>query len=140
MNEKTVRVGIDVKAKNTKRKATFAIRELKRQVFKHFRSNDFVLDNELNSYFWKEGKSNAPSKVSITGVEDKDKLYVFLEGSEAYKAFKKSKEKPKDKKAAKKTDKKEVTAKKEVKTEVKAETKKETKKIVPKKTDKKSDK
>jgi ribosomal protein L31E len=115
MNKKEITVKIDVKVKNSKRKATFAIRELKRQIKKHFRTEDFLLDNELNNFFWKEGKKQAPSKVSVVGVKEKNKLLVFLADSKSLKDYEAKKKAEKEKKAKKAKQEKEKKEKKEEK-------------------------
>jgi ribosomal protein L31E len=107
MAEKKITVGIDVKSKNKRKKAKSAITELRRQANKHFRKES-VIDNDLNNYFFKEGKTNSPSKVSIVGITKGSKVLVFLDGSESYKKYIKDKEdakKTKESKKAKKDEK-----------------------------------
>jgi ribosomal protein L31E len=104
MQEKKVIVGIDVRGKNFKHKAKHGMTELRRQILKHFRSNDYVISKNLNEYFFAKGRANVPTKVSIIGVEKNKKLYIFLDS-------------PEDVKNIEKLNEKKVEAKKEVKKE-----------------------
>jgi len=123
MNEKKVTVKLDVKAKNTKRKANFAVKALKRQIFKHFKTNNFVIGNDINNLIWGKGKKNAPVNIELLGINKKDKLYLFLPNSEAHKEFLKEQKKSEEKKSK---DKKQ--AKTDVKKAEKATVEKDTKK------------
>lgn len=138
MEQKNIKLGIDVKSKNHKFKAVYAIRELRRQIQKHFKNVNFRIDNSLNEYFWNEGKTDAPTKVEITAVKDGSKLIAFLANSDNLNAYlnkgkeeKKADVKPEAKSASKaeneekKEDKK---SKSEPKVEKKAVEKKSTKK------------
>lgn len=127
MEQKTIKLGIDVKSKNHKFKAVYAIRELRRQIQKHFKGVNFRIDNSLNEYFWKEGKTDNPTKVEITTVKEGNELTAFLAGSPNLEAHL-------NKDKAKKTEK--VAAPKEEKTQ--SEPKEEVK--APKKTEKKTKK
>ncbi len=93
MQEKKVTVGIDVRGKNFKHKAKHGMTELRRQILKHFRSNDYVISKNLNEYFFAKGRANVPTKVSIIGVEKNKKLYIFLDSPEDVKNIEKLNEK-----------------------------------------------
>jgi ribosomal protein L31E len=125
MSEKKVIIGIDVKLKNSKYKASYAMKEFRNQIVKHFRNKDCIIDADLNSFFWQAGKKNAPTKVPVVSVEENDKVYLFLEGSEGYKHFK-NKGKEETKKDKKKAEKKTTEEKAEAVVEEKVEKKKET--------------
>lgn len=102
MQEKKITVGIDVKGKNFKHKAKHGMTEFRRQILKHFRTNDYVISKALNEHFFAKGRANVPSKVSIIGVEKNKKFYIFLDSPEDIKNI----EKLADKKVEKKTEEK----------------------------------
>jgi ribosomal protein L31E len=114
MQEKKITVGIDVKGKNFKHKAKHGMTEFRRQILKHFRTNDYVISKALNEHFFAKGRANVPSKVSIIGVEKNKKFYIFLDSPEDIKNI----EKLADKKVEKK-----IEEKPEVKKEDKLEKK-----------------
>jgi len=131
MNTKNLKVGFSVEGKNRKRRATYAVRALKKQMEKHLRTTDYVLDNSVNDFIWAKGKAESPNQVELTVVGE-TKPRVFLANSKALKDYL---EKGKEKKEAKKEEKKEAP-KEEPKKETKPkETKKEPeiKKVAPKK-------
>lgn len=133
MTEKKIRVQIDVKRDHPKHRAAYGMKELRNQIAKHFRTKDYVIDNDINTFFWKEGKSNWPTRVSLVAVEENKKLYIFLEGSEGYNKFKnKGKETKSEKEKKAKTN-------KDSKTEAKSETKKEESKLEVKEKSEKKD-
>ncbi len=123
MNTKTIKVGFNVLGKNRKRRATFAMRALKREMLKHLRTTDYALDNSVNNFIWARGKAESPTKVEVTIVGDKS-LRVFLADSKELKDFLEKGEEKKEVKKETKPDKKE-----EPKKEVKKEKTKEVKTV-----------
>jgi len=124
MSEKKITIGIDVKKDHPGHRASYAMKEFRNQIAKHFRTKNYAIDSDINSFFWKEGKKNWPTKVSIVSVEDNGRVYIFLEGSEGYKKFKnKGKEEPKEKKEAKKAEKPKAEKESKPKAEKKEEVK-----------------
>lgn len=113
MQEKKITVGIDVKGKNFKHKAKHGMTEFRRQILKHFRTNDYVISKVLNEHFFAKGRANVPSKVSIIGVEKNKKLYIFLDSPEDIKNIEKLVEKKVEKKIEEKSKEEKVDAKKE---------------------------
>ena len=120
MDTKNIKVGINVVGKHRKRRATFAIRFLRKEIEKHLRTKDYALDNSVNSFVWKRGKAESPTQVDMTVLMEKVPR-IFLANSPELKAYlEKGKEKKeaKEKKAEpKKEDKKEEAKKEEVKKE-----------------------
>lgn len=81
--EKRVIVGINVNGKNFNHKAKHAMVCLRNEVQKHFRTTNFVISTEINKFVWSEGRSNSPTKIPLIGITKNDKVYLFLDGSEA---------------------------------------------------------
>ncbi len=81
--EKKITIGIDVKGKNFNHKAKHAMVCLRNEIQKHFRTTDFVISTEINKFVWSEGRANAPTKIPVIGVSKNNKVFLFLDGSEA---------------------------------------------------------
>jgi ribosomal protein L31E len=128
MNTKNIKVGFSVEGKNRKRRATYAIRALRKQMEKHLRTTDYVFDNSVNDFIWAKGKAESPNQIELTIVGD-TKPRVFLADSKALKEYL---EKGKEKKEAKKEEKKEAPKEKpkeEPKKEAKVESKDKQEKV-----------
>lgn len=132
MQEKKITVGIDVRGKNFKHKAKHGMTEFKRQILKHFRTEDYVISKALNEHFFAKGRANVPSKVSIIGVEKNKKFYIFLDSPEDIKNIEKLADKKVEKKPEEKLKEEKVDAKKESVNQNKKEEPKKTKVEKPK--------
>lgn len=126
VDTKNIKVGINVVGKHRKRRATFAIRFLRKEIEKHLRTKDYALDNSVNSFVWKRGKAESPTQVDMTVLMEKVPR-LFLANSPELKAYlEKGKEKKeaKEKKAEpKKEDKKEEVKKEPAKEDAKPKVK-----------------
>lgn len=129
MNIRNLKVGLSIEGKNRRRRATYAIRALRREIEKHLRTTNYVFDNSVNDFIWARGKAESPTQIELTIAGDK-KLRIFLANSEPLKDYL---EKAKEKNEAKKEEKKEAPKESQKKEPLKEEAPKEAKKEEPRK-------
>jgi len=118
--EKTITINLRaVYAKPVTKRAINAKHVLKNAVRKETRMNELKISNKLNELIWGRGRYNAPRKITVKVIAEKEVGLIMLP-SEKY-------EPKKDKKDAKaKTEKKEEKAEEKIQSK-KTEEKKETK-------------
>ena len=69
----------EVKKTPRKKRATKAIRYIRRFLEKHTKNENIIISNELNEEIWKDGIENIPSKVKVkVSVQEDGSLLATL--------------------------------------------------------------
>ena len=101
------------------KRAPRAIREIRKFVSHHMKTEDVKFDSSINEFIWKRGRSTIPNKLRIKVIKtDDDEVWVYTPEAEV--RIPEKKEKKKEKKAAEtpsETEEKPVEVAKEQETE-----------------------
>lgn len=71
------------------KRAPRAVRMVKEFIARHMKSDDILIDSEVNEYIWSRGIQKPPRKISVRAKKaDDDIVEVYLVGKEVEEIFK----------------------------------------------------
>lgn len=115
MNERLYTISLmKVRAVPRTKRAPRAIREIRKFVSHHMKTDDVRFDSSINELIWKRGISTIPNKVRIKVIKtDDDEVWIYTPEAEVKIPEKKEKKKEKEKKAVETPSEKEEKPEKE---------------------------
>ena len=105
-----------IKAKSAPhpKRANRAIKEIKKFLMKHMKTEEVKMDHSLNNSLWARGRRNIPTRVRIKAVKDDDGIvWVYTPEAEVIERKKEEKEEKKPEKPPEKEEKEEKKPEKE---------------------------